>query len=406
MAVYTKTQIANIIRDLWESKLTDVTDPGELWLLDHCTLKEGLTGENYTASVKTARGGGVSPSFATALAATAAAAFGKWSAAYYPLYRVVYVENEALAAASEKGEGAVVDVLTEAVKDAKGAMRIALEQALQGNGSGCIGIVSGVSATTITLTQASQAINFYPGQVLVMAENETTGDLDTGSVTVFSVNPIAGTVVCTGNVTDGIAAAAANRYIYESGYRNAVLEGIRKHLYDGTRSGSVTVQGIAISANWTTLAGIRVPCADMPISEALNKGMEYCNLLGARPAVIGLPPGKWNSLANESQNVRVIQNSENTANVGFQALMVNTRFGALRVECAQYMHPERGFGLPKKEDIELIARRKLLHGMGVTGENWIPTYNAPSEHMRFCSLSNLVIRKPNDGVVWDFSAST
>ncbi len=44
--------------------------------------------------------------------------------------------------------------------------------------------------------------------------------------------------------------------------------------------------------------------------------------------------------------------------------------------------------------------------MGVTGENWIPTYNAASEHMRLASLFNLVIRKPNDGVVWDFSAST
>lgn len=87
-----------------------------------------------------------------------------------------------------KGNEQVVDLLQEGLKGTMARHGNELETALFGAGAGMLGVRASASTNVITLTNAGEAFNFMPGQVVGASPNADGSSPRTGTTTVSSID--------------------------------------------------------------------------------------------------------------------------------------------------------------------------------------------------------------------------
>jgi hypothetical protein len=196
-------------------------------------------------------------------------------------YAVAYIDNESMEA-SEKDEGAFVDIFKHEVDSAMKASVQSEAQSLAGDGTGIIGQISSgsnVGTPTITLADISQVVNFEVGNVLVVTAT-VGGAARTGSVTLTAVNRKTGTLTASGNWSAGISAAAAGDYIAIEGDLNLKPKGFSAWIPESDPS-STAFFGVDRTPDLLRLAGVRDDYSAKPIEEALVLAAKDMNLNGA-----------------------------------------------------------------------------------------------------------------------------
>lgn len=196
-------------------------------------------------------------------------------------YAVAYIDHQSMEA-SEKDQGAFVDIFKHEVDSAMKASVQSEAQSLAGDGTGIIGQISSgstVASPTITLADISQVTNFEVGNVLVVTAT-VGGAARAGSVTLIAVNRKTGTLTASGNWSAGIGAVAAGDYIAIDGDLNLKPKGFSAWIPESD-PGATAFFGVDRTPDLLRLSGVRDDYSSKPIEEGLVLAATDMNLNGA-----------------------------------------------------------------------------------------------------------------------------
>lgn len=161
------------------------------------------------------------------------------------------------------------------------------------NGGGSCGRIAtgGISGATIQLDDIIDAQNFQENGIYELAANDgTSGAIEAGSLTCIAVNRDTGLLTFSGNVTAGVATAAAGQYIFPAGdhattyadsYGKRVIVGL-----DGwipiTAPTATPFFGLDRSKDPVRLGGCRYQGLGAPIEESVTKALAQFAMQGAK----------------------------------------------------------------------------------------------------------------------------
>jgi len=173
-------------------------------------------GRSWTQPIRISYPGGGSSDFGTAMAATNnASGFGVFTVTRKSHYRLAKMQTELLEATETGAEDAFEDMIDELDRGIEAEANY-LNFRLFRNSGGAAGQItnSNLATTVATLKDPSDAWAWVKGDVAKAATTDgTSGSLETGSLTVASVQRSAGTITFTANLSTGITTIAQNDYL-------------------------------------------------------------------------------------------------------------------------------------------------------------------------------------------------
>lgn len=197
------------------------------------------------------------------------------------LIGIVRLEQELLHVA-EKDRGAFQDAADAELQGTEDWLVHMMATAVFRNGSGSIGRIASAStaATTITLTNAGDAMNFIPGIKVGVSVADGTGSLrgSPSYVTITAVDPIAGTVTASDNWST-ISGCVQYDYIFIEGMHAAAIMGL-----DGYCPSTVTATsfyGVTRTLNPYYLAGFRWKADGGSLEESITRFLVRASRVGA-----------------------------------------------------------------------------------------------------------------------------
>lgn len=171
-----------------------------------------------------------------------------------------------------------------------------LANGLYGDGSGQMAQVASVSTNTMTLTRARDTRKFYVGMVLRSDDTSTGASPRTGTMTVTTIDPSAGTVTV-GTIVSG---TVADDYLFVDGDENNRIKGLAAWLPLDSPT-STAFWGVDRTVDVEKLSGFRL---NNPGAGVFNNILETCENvfeLGGMPDVIMLSPNRFNTLAKDTE---------------------------------------------------------------------------------------------------------
>jgi hypothetical protein len=239
-------------------------------------------------------------------------------------YAVAYIDHQAMEA-SEKDEGAFVDIFKHEVDSAMKASVESEAQSFAGDGTGIIGQISAssnVGTAVITLADPEQVTNFTVGNVLV-ATATVGGAAKAGSVTLLAINRKTGTLTASGNWSAGIGTIAAGDYLAIEGDLNLKPKGFSAWIPE-TDPSSAAFFGVDRTPDLLRLSGVRDDYSAKPIEEALVLASKDMNLNGAMVDYAFMTYGKHaeleNALGSKVQYVDVMS----PIGIGFRGIKITS----------------------------------------------------------------------------------
>lgn len=330
MAALDSTSFANMLKVLYSpDQVENLAGRRREWLRI-VKKKNGFYGSNLVVPVDYGNPTGRSATFATAQSNAAASQNVKWTVSRKKDYGVHTFDAEMIMATANN-KGAFVEAVKHEMDGLIDQVSDSLSIALYGNGSGSIGQIasSGISSATITLTSAKDTRRFTKGMVVAVAATETGGAVRSGTCTVASVSPSAGTVTMTGNVTAGIAAAAGLDYVYPAGDYDLKVQGLAGWLPLTAPTSGDSWQGADRSVDAERLAGCRLNNTSGDLSENLITLGENVAEVGGAPDVVLISPTNYGNLI-KGLSSKIVYNG-NDSHIGLKSPSVMLSSGPAKI---------------------------------------------------------------------------
>jgi hypothetical protein len=276
------TSFAYALKQLWvQSRIRDLTYKDHPFMaMVKKNTKAG--GEYINLATRYANNQRRSATFSTAQGNTSTQAGKKFQLTRASDYAIASVKYETIKA-SEGNDAALMKAMDSEIESAFSSLVSSAAKSLFGTGSGKIGQIAsgGISSAVITLSDANDVANFEVGMKLVLSTANGGGAVRSGTVTLIGVDRDAGTLTCSGNVTAGIAAAAALDYIFAEGDYDAKMKGIPAWV-PSTAPSATTFFGVDRTADVSRLGGIRFNGSTFTIADGLIKAARRAAKEGAR----------------------------------------------------------------------------------------------------------------------------
>lgn len=237
-------------------------------------------GSTYVQPIGTSLVGGGSSTFSTANAFTAGNSnYGAFSVSRASHYRIPKISNELIEATLTGSEDAFEKATTEIDKAIASEANYLNFRAYRSRG-GAIGRMTntGFATTVMTVDDPAALFAVQAGDVLKLASTDgTSGATRAGSLTVSSVQypsltgGVVGTasITLTGNISAGVAAAAANDYIFLDGDFGLAPAGFADYIPDTTGGAATALFGLTRSAD-TRLGGAIVDGTSQSVYELVT----------------------------------------------------------------------------------------------------------------------------------------
>jgi len=287
-------------------------------------------GQHWHQPVQYGLPGGGSSDFNTALAASNNnSSYAGFDVTRKKHYRLGKVDNETIEATADGDVDAFEPAFDEfdRVIEAEGNY---LEFRFFRTRGGYIGRMSNTSFATavMTLDDASGTWGVRQGDVLNLASTDgTSGSVRAGSLTVASVQRRAGTITMTGNISTGIAAAAADDYVFLAGDFGLAASGLMDWIPDSDPS-ATAFYGQDRSLEPEMLGGLRVDGSDgRPMHELLIDMCAEAENLGGEPSIVFANPRALGTLSKQLEGKWVIVKGKGyggaEAEIGYRGWQVN-----------------------------------------------------------------------------------
>jgi hypothetical protein len=311
------------------------------------------------------------------------------SASQYQQWKCQYAQSFASAAitdfALKSSKGDVNALVDGAMGEFDGAF-IDLGQMLgadlYGSGGGSFGQISATSnvgTATITLTDPSGMVSFLDAQVLQLSsDNGYSGSagVRSGTVTLLSVDVMAGTLTATGNWTAGIAAAAAGDFIYGNGNYQGAYAGFSGWLPDVNNRGNLgtAFNNVVRSLDPVRLAGWAYNGNGAPKEQTIKRLASYVQRMNGRPDYCLMNPIDYNDIETDLGN-RVQYNtveSFHDAQISFDAISLATPYGNIKILLDAFCPVGTGYLINFNEWVmPSLGEVPDIWGEGVDGLTWL-----------------------------------
>jgi hypothetical protein len=248
---------------------------------------EKFTGDSMVVPLTIGNPQGRSATFSTAVTNKGNSTVKKFVVTHARDYSLASIDN-LMIEVSKDSAGSFAQAFKFEVDNAINSLSHAVARDLFRSGSGSIGRVAtsgGLGATSITLQNIEEVVNFEVGMELKLDSVDGGGTVHTGSVTVTDVNRDTG--VLTTDATSAIGSAADGDYIFQEGDYDAKLKGLAAWL-PTSAPGSTAFFGLDRTTDTTRLAGVRIASTDvdgLPIEEKLQHAASRAAREGGSPDV-------------------------------------------------------------------------------------------------------------------------
>lgn len=337
-----------------------------------------------------------SVTFTTAQGGTTTSSIKAFTLTRVKDYSFAFIDNEVMEASKGNGN-AFLEAATTEIDGAMNSLTRSLATSMYRSGYGDIGVIAtgGISSATITLATASDSVNFEVNQVLQLSATQS-GALRSGTVTVQSVDRNLGTVTCTGNVTSGIAAAAAGDSIFINGDHTSgsitKVSGLEAWC-PSTAPTSAAFFGVDRSVDPTRLGGQRFSGVGKPLEENLIDGAVKVAREGGKLSHYFMSYETYGSLEKslgaKVQYVDVKMNPE----IAFRGMLINGPRGPIKVIPDQNCPTSRVFGVTL-DSWKLYSLGKAVKILNSDGNEMLRQGTADGVEVRVGFYGNLATRSP------------
>lgn len=292
-------------------------------------------GSTYVQPIGTALVGGGSSTFAIANAFTAGnSTFGAFSVPRAKHYRVPKIDNELIEATltgNEDAFGKATDEVDRGIRAEANYLNFRLYRSR----GGAIGRMTntGFATAVMTVDDLAAVHAVQAGDVLKLASTDgTSGATRAGSLTVASVqfptkSNAAASITLTGNISAGVAAAAANDYIFLDGDFGLAPTGFADYIPDTSGGAATTLHGLVRSVD-TRLGGALVDGTSSTVYELITDMLTATSAYGGMTRgsrTIFINPFAIGDLVKQLDGKWGIQqasdfNGEKSARVGYKSI--------------------------------------------------------------------------------------
>lgn len=271
--------------------------------------------------------------FTTAMAATPNSNFAGFSVTRAHHYRRCLVDNETIEATATGNMDAFEPALDEFDAGLQAEANYLNFRAFRTRGGYIARMTNTAFATAVmTLDDAAGTWAVSKDDVVVLSVADgTSGAVRAGTLTVLSVQRRAGTITFTGTIVAGVAAAAANDFVFlqkDYGFTDGFsIAGLLDWLPDADPT-STTFFGQDRSVEPEMLGGLRVDgTGGDPIHEVMIQMVVEADNLGAEPDVLFANPRALGSLSKQLEGKWVIMKARDydgrEAEIGYKGWQVN-----------------------------------------------------------------------------------
>jgi len=339
-----------------------------------------------------------SPDISVALAGSSTSQLKAFLITRVKRYSIANVDNEVLLA-SKGNSGAFLEAATLEIDGAlhSCARHIAID--LFRTGGGSIGNVANTSlaTTTLTLSSVESVTNFEVGMILQLSATDGTGSVKAGQLQIVAVDRSAGTLTVDANISTGVATAATNDYIFQKGSYGTTMKGILGWIPSTAPTAGDNFFGVDRSVDTNRLAGIRVDGSAMPIEEALIQAATLAAREGARPDHCFMSYANYANLEKSLSSKVVYVDVKPTADIMFQAIVINGPRGPIKVIPDQNCPSDRAFML-QMNTWKLHSLGKCPGLFDTDGTKWLRSSSTDGVQARVTSYHQLACYAPGFNV--------
>lgn len=306
-------------------------------------------------------------------------------------YAIAYIDHESMEA-SERDEGAFVDIFKHEVDAAMKSAVMSEAQSLAGDGTGAIGQVAAISTNTVTLADIAQVVNFEVGNIVVFGATLATSTARSGSLTIQAINRKTGVITFTANVTTGIAAAAVGDFIAIDGDWQAKPKGFSAWIPEADPT-STAFFGVDRTPDLLRLSGVRDDYSAKPIEEALVLAAKDMNLNGAMVDYSFITYDKHaeleNALGSKVQYVDVMSG----LGIGFRGIKITSGKRPITVLADLTCKTER-LWMVQSNTWKLRSLKKSIRMLEQDGNKSLRVSNADASEIRIGGYKQFTCEAP------------
>lgn len=293
-------------------------------------LKKPGGGREWVQPVQFGLPGGGSSDFPTAMAASNnQSEYGDFAIKRAKHYRLGRVDNETIEATADGDMDAFEPAFDEFDKVIMAEANYLNFRFFRSKGGNIGKMTNATFATAVlTLDDPAGAWGCRKGDVINLASTDgTSGAIRTGSLTIASIQRIAGTLTMTGNISAGIAAAAQNDYVFLAGDFGGAMAGLIDWLPDAAPS-STPFFGLDRSQEPEMLGGLRIDGTDnRPTHEVMIDMVTQADNFGADPDVLFANPLALGTMSKQLEGKWVIMQASTAggakmADIGYRGWQV------------------------------------------------------------------------------------
>ena len=272
--------------------------------------KEAGGGQQVIQSIKIGRTAGHGADVTQAIANASPESRKKFITPWGKSYAIENVDNTEIDVSGED-EGAIVELLGDAMEGCMRKVSEDLEFDLFGDGFGSRGVIAshtGSGPFVLTLSNTADTIKWQVGDIGVSSAAANSGSLDTGSFTVTAIDTDAGTLTVT---TANSWAGGSNdtHFIFFAADKISGSYSVAQKVYGLklwiplTAPSGTDSTGIDRSVDPNKRAGVRFDCRGMDPKQAVNALItQICINRSARPDAVFMNPVNYAAYEDSLQN--------------------------------------------------------------------------------------------------------
>lgn len=356
-----------------------------------------------------------SPDYATGYAKINGSSQGAYSE--YANFTVPAVLKYAFARVSgpmmvqtENSASAFVDAAAEELDGQLRGLQRGLAVTAFGTGLGGRGTISARTATTITLTNKEDVVNFAVGQDIVAAALESSGALrvtfNTG-VRILGVNPSTGVLTLNGDVTGGGGAWANSDTVFIYKEREDAASPTKQVWYGVAGWVPITAPTVGGGDSWCgldraaspQLHGHRFDGGGGAILDVLNDASQWGALMGVQASAIYMNPMDLAKILKAKEGLRHLPMKGETADVSFSGVEFHGANGALPILVDGGVKKGRIYFLDEPSFFVAYSGDDICHPVDNNGMIYNQVAGADAYLAAARTISNLCCDNPGGNMV-------
>jgi hypothetical protein len=325
-----------------------------------------------------------------------------------------------------KSQGSFIDLLTKRSNNAVSIMLSRLSQEIWGNGVQPIGTVASFSGATITLTNNTDSVYFFPGSTFVdAAQFAATGgtrargsSIGTVGMQLLSVDQVTGVLTFNANVTDaanGIPTLANGDSLFNAGDRNSAATATSIIGLGGLcPRGGVASNDFFYNVNRSTsrqLYGTTFDARSIgQIPQALQDAMTKSHtLIEGEQTHLFMHPTQYNALTKQlASQYRYTQAADrDTPKVGadwtesdegriiLPGVDINGPSGPVRCVSDRSCPTDTVWGV-NEEDLDFMILNDGFEPWNLDGNDILRVNAQDKLELRFCGYHNFFVKRPKN----------